>query len=41
MIYDRYLNEQTGHRLFQYLFQQADDFDNILVEQYGALWKEA
>lgn len=40
MIYDRYLNETTGNRLFQYLFQQADDFDNILVEQYGALWKE-
>ncbi|MFT4664560.1 MAG: serine protease Do [Polaribacter sp.] len=40
MIYDRYLNERTGYRLFQYLFQQADGFDNILVEQYGALWKE-
>jgi len=39
MIYDRYLNELTGRRLFKYLFQQSDDFDNILVEQYGALWK--
>lgn len=40
MIYDRYLNESTGRTLFQYLFQQADDFDNILVEQYGAVWKK-
>ncbi|MFK7806660.1 MAG: serine protease [Saprospiraceae bacterium] len=40
MIYDRYLNEVTGHSLFQYLFQQADDFDNILVEKYGARWME-
>lgn len=40
IIYDRYLNVDTGTKLFRYLFQKADDYDNILVEEYGALWKE-
>ena len=39
MIYDRYLNEITGRTLFKYLFEQADAYDNILVEQYGAEWR--
>lgn len=39
LIYDRYLNLDTGIKLFEYLFQQADDFDNILVEKYGAIWR--
>jgi serine protease Do len=41
VIYDRYLNESTGQNLFQHLFAQADAFDNLLVENYGALWKKA
>ena len=40
LIYDRYFNSETGLRLFKNLFQQADDLDNILVEEYGARWKE-
>ena len=40
LIYDRYLNEDTGMKLFQHLFERADHYDNILVEEYGALWKE-
>lgn len=40
LIYDRYFNSETGLRLFKNLFQQADDLDNILVEKYGARWKE-
>lgn len=40
LIYDRYFNDDTGMQLFQHLFQKADDYDNILVEQYGAYWKE-
>ncbi len=40
IIYDRYLDEQTGMRMLQNLFVQADHYDNILVEQYGATWKE-
>ena len=39
LIYDRYLNMDTGMKLFQHLFQKADDYDNILVEKYGAIWK--
>jgi serine protease Do len=39
LIYDRYLNVDTGMKLFKHLFEQADFYDNILVEEYGALWK--
>mgnify|MGYP001591587247 CR=1 FL=1 len=39
IIFDRYLNLETGQRLFQHLFEKADYFDNILVEQFGATWK--
>ena len=39
LIYDRYLNVDTGIQLFKHLFERADHYDNILVEQYGALWK--
>jgi len=30
---------ETGIQLFNHLFEKADYFDNILVEQYGAIWK--
>lgn len=40
LIYDRYFNSETGLRLFENLFQKADDLDNILIEEYGAKWKE-
>ncbi|HFA49513.1 MAG TPA: trypsin-like serine protease [Bacteroidetes bacterium] len=40
IIFDRYLNMQTGLELFQRLFHKADEFDNILVEEYGCRWKE-
>ena len=39
LIYDRYLNADTGMELFNHLFEKADHYDNILVEEYGALWK--
>lgn len=39
LIFDRYLNVDTGMKLFQHLFERADHYDNILVEEYGALWK--
>ncbi len=38
LIYDRYLNIDTGSRLFEHLFKTADDLDNVLIEQYGASW---
>ncbi len=39
LIYDRYLNADTGLELFKHLFAKADHYDNILVEEYGAQWK--
>jgi len=38
LIYDRYLNKQTGEKLLNYLMSKADHYDNILVEQYGVRW---
>ncbi len=38
-IYDRYLSLETGMKLFRYLFDKADYYDNVLVEQFGAGWK--
>ncbi len=39
LIYDQYLNVETGMKLFQRLFERADHYDNILIEEYGASWK--
>ena len=39
LIYDRYLNEDTGMQMLQLLFEKADHYDNILVDQFGAQWK--
>lgn len=40
LIFDRYLNEEVGFQQLQSLFQQADHYDDILVKQFGAVWKE-
>lgn len=40
IIYDRYLNDETGLKLFNRLFKIADDLDNELVEKLGCTWKE-
>lgn len=40
LIYDRYLNTDIGVKLFRNLFGKADYYDNILVEKYGAQWKQ-
>jgi serine protease Do len=40
LIYDRYLNIETGKRLLGYLFDRADHYDDILVNDYGAAWKK-
>lgn len=39
VIYDRHLNLETGMKMFRDLFEKADYYDNILVEQYGAHFK--
>jgi serine protease Do len=41
LIFDRYLNEDTGKNMLQQLFEKADYYDDLLVEQYGATWKAA
>ena len=39
LIYDKYLQEETALKLISNLFEKADHYDNILVEQYGANWR--
>lgn len=39
VIYDQHLHNDIAHDLLARLMQQADDYDNILVEQYGASWR--
>lgn len=39
LIYDRYFNAESGQILFQNLFERADYYDNVLVEEYGAHWR--
>ena len=40
LIYDRYLNLDTGIQLFRHLFEKADHYDDILVNEFGAFWKK-
>lgn len=39
LIFDRYFNVETGLKLFEALFAKADEYDNVLVEEYGAGWR--
>ncbi len=39
LIFDRYLNVETGLRLFRHLFERADYYDDVLVDTYSAQWK--
>jgi serine protease Do len=39
VIFDRYLTLETGMKRFQNLFDKADFYDNVLVEQFTAGWK--
>ncbi|MDO8366771.1 MAG: hypothetical protein Q7T20_08255, partial [Saprospiraceae bacterium] len=40
LIFDRYLNEETGQAMLRNLFEKADYYDNKLVEEFGATWKQ-
>lgn len=40
-IYDRYFHPETAISLFNTLFEKADYYDNILVENYGAVWSNS
>ena len=39
LIYDKYFDDQTSKLFFNTLFEKADYYDNVLVEEYGAFWK--
>jgi len=39
LIYDQYINTETMYRLFKNLLLTADRFDNMLVDTFGANWK--
>lgn len=38
LIYDRYLTVETALPRFEHLFAKADDYDDVLVKEYGAKW---
>ena len=40
LIYDQYLNIDSGIKLFRHLIDIADKYDDILVKDYGGRWKE-
>jgi serine protease Do len=39
LIYDRYLRLDTALPYFEHLFERADAYDNVLVDEYGAEWR--
>ena len=41
LIFDQYLNVDTGIKMFKHLFEKADHYDDILVEKFNATWKES
>ncbi|MEM9928952.1 MAG: serine protease [Bacteroidota bacterium] len=38
LIYDRYLTVETALPRFEHLFEKADHYDNVLVDEFGAKW---
>jgi serine protease Do len=40
LIFEQYLDEETGRSLLTDLSKKADYYDNILVERFGAYWKD-
>jgi len=38
LIFDQYLNKMTALRLFEHLFEMADYYDDILVNDFNAKW---
>ena len=39
LVFDKYFDEQTSRLFFNALFEKADHYDNILVEDFGASWR--
>lgn len=40
LIFDQYLNVDSAKELFKHLFLAADKYDNILIEEFNATYKE-
>lgn len=38
MIYDQYLNVESAKKMFSKLFKAADQYDDVLVNKFGASW---
>ncbi len=38
IIYDKYLNAESGMVMLKYLFEKADHYDDILTGEFGASW---
>ncbi len=38
LIYDRHLDEETGKIMLERLFERSDEYDDILIERFGASW---
>ena len=39
IISERYFSSETARKVFGNLFEKADYYDDILVDEYGAIWK--
>jgi len=40
LIYEKYFNKESARPVIENLFTKADDYDDYLVENFGALWKK-
>ena len=40
LAYDQYLTIESGTRMINNLLKYADHYDDILVDEYGCIWKE-
>lgn len=40
VIYGQYLNPDTATEQIQYFIRKADEYDNLLVNRFGARWRE-
>ncbi len=38
LIFDQYMDKDVATQLFDHLIESADHFDDILVDQFGAVW---
>ena len=39
IVYDRYFSVETASKIFETLFDKADHYDDLLVDEYGAIWR--